>query len=180
MFGVGRLYEVIPGRLYAGPRPCALEPEEIPVLQDALGRAPVVFINLLEAFEQSDDIRLRGVYDMAKKSCAGGVEIKYFPCEDHNVTTDESVEEALSTIDECLAQGKIVYIHCWSGVGRTGTIVGCWLRRHGHKNAIEKIFELREGTRDPKRPSPRRVCQIEMINRWPVGQNKSGPQLGSR
>ena len=24
-----------------------------------------------------------------------------------------------------------VYVHCWGGIGRTGTVVGCWLVRHG-------------------------------------------------
>ena len=37
-----------------------------------------------------------------------------------------------------------VYIHCWGGIGRTGTIVGCWLSRHGYKgdNALSKLKEL--------------------------------------
>lgn len=25
----------------------------------------------------------------------------------------------------------MVYLHCWGGIGRTGTIVGCWLARNG-------------------------------------------------
>jgi protein tyrosine/serine phosphatase len=24
-----------------------------------------------------------------------------------------------------------VYVHCVGGIGRTGTVVGCWLIRHG-------------------------------------------------
>ena len=37
----------------------------------------------------------------------------------------------LDAIDAALDGGKTVYVHCWGGVGRTGTVVGCWLVRHG-------------------------------------------------
>ena len=36
----------------------------------------------------------------------------------------------LDAIDIALCEGHGVYIHCWGGVGRTGTVVGCWLKRH--------------------------------------------------
>ena len=37
----------------------------------------------------------------------------------------------LDAIDEALDGGKNVYVHCWGGISRTGTVVGCWLVRHG-------------------------------------------------
>ena len=37
----------------------------------------------------------------------------------------------LDTIDQAVADGRTVYVHCWGGVGRTGTVVGCYLVRHG-------------------------------------------------
>ena len=42
------------------------------------------------------------------------------------------------------AKGDVVYLHCWGGVGRTGTIVGCWLARHGDPGpvALERLAEL--------------------------------------
>ena len=33
-------------------------------------------------------------------------------------------------------------MHCWGGVGRTGTTVGCWLVRHG-RSGTEALAELR-------------------------------------
>jgi hypothetical protein len=37
----------------------------------------------------------------------------------------------LDELDAAMAAGHTVYVHCWGGIGRTGTVVGCWLVRHG-------------------------------------------------
>ncbi len=55
-----------------------------------------------------------------------------------------------------------VYVHCWGGVGRTGTVVGCWLLRHGYavpSDVIDTIQSLRQV--DPVRghASPRTDAQ---------------------
>jgi protein-tyrosine phosphatase len=47
----------------------------------------------------------------------------------------------LDTIDEAIANNRKVYVHCWGGVGRTGTTVGCHLVRHGEtpKKALAQV-----------------------------------------
>lgn len=37
----------------------------------------------------------------------------------------------LDALDTAIADGHTIYLHCWGGIGRTGTVVGCWLVRHG-------------------------------------------------
>ena len=38
----------------------------------------------------------------------------------------------LDAIHHALSENKIVYLHCWGGRGRTGTVAGCALRElHG-------------------------------------------------
>ena len=39
----------------------------------------------------------------------------------------------LDAIEALLAQGEVVYVRCWGGVGRMGMIVGCRLTRHGYQ-----------------------------------------------
>lgn len=62
-----------------------------------------------------------------------------------------------------------MYIHCWGGVGRTGTMVGCWLARHGFAGdaALAKLDEL--WGRCPKsrfRKSPETQQQRDYIVAW--------------
>jgi hypothetical protein len=52
----------------------------------------------------------------------------------------------LDTIDASVAAGESVYVHCWGGHGRTSTVVGCYLIRHGvsPQDAIEQILAWRK------------------------------------
>jgi protein-tyrosine phosphatase len=46
------------------------------------------------------------------------------------VPTEAEMIHILDTIDQALAEDRPVYVYCWGGHGRTGTVVGCYLRRH--------------------------------------------------
>ena len=54
-----------------------------------------------------------------------------FAIVDVSVPSRETMTAALDLIDRVLAEGRCVYVHCFGGIGRTGTLVGCWLLRHG-------------------------------------------------
>jgi protein-tyrosine phosphatase len=73
----------------------------------------------------------------------------------------------LDDIDEARETGATVYVHCWGGVGRTGTVIGCWLVRHGLDggDAIERIAELRREI-PGARPSPETPGQIALVKNW--------------
>jgi protein-tyrosine phosphatase len=64
---------------------------------------------------------------------------------DFSVPTRESLVQTLDAIDEELAAGGVVYLHCWAGCGRTGVVAGCWLVRHGTdpREALAVIAEKR-------------------------------------
>ncbi len=54
-----------------------------------------------------------------------------FPIGDYGLPTQSTMRSILNAIDNALSNGNRVYLHCWGGIGRTGTTVGCYLVRHG-------------------------------------------------
>ena len=65
----------------------------------------------------------------AERSVAAGY--RRLPIRDLDVPTPEKMAAILDVIDAKLAEGQQIYLHCWGGIGRTGTVVGCYLVRHG-------------------------------------------------
>jgi ADP-ribosylglycohydrolase len=43
----------------------------------------------------------------------------------------QAMQDTLDYIARALEVGHRVYVHCRAGIGRTNTVVGCWLRRSG-------------------------------------------------
>jgi protein-tyrosine phosphatase len=73
------------------------------------------------------------------------VEYRRMAIRDRSIPTTEAMQKILDTINQALAQGHGVYVHCWGGVGRTGTVVGCYLVRHGAAGqaALAELKRLR-------------------------------------
>lgn len=69
----------------------------------------------------------------------------------------------LNALDAALTAGEMVYVHCWGGVGRTGTVIGCHLVRHGLSGAqaLARIAELRGDNLSPETDEQR-----SMVLHW--------------
>lgn len=84
--------------------------------------------------------------------------------------TAARMSKTLDTIDNALAAGSNVYLHCWGGVGRTGTTVGCWLVRHGMtgEEALAHIARLWRGVAKAHRlpHSPETPEQADYVRAW--------------
>lgn len=74
------------------------------------------------------------------------------PIRDFSVPTPETMTNILDILDNALANGHTVYLHCHGGRGRTGTVIGCWLVRHGMtgEEALARIAELRGDDNSPE------------------------------
>ncbi|CAL1147317.1 unnamed protein product [Cladocopium goreaui] len=51
------------------------------------------------------------------------LEFFHCPIQDNDVTSDDQLLCALRTLVKKLLQGRGVYVHCWGGHGRTGTLI---------------------------------------------------------
>jgi Cyclin-dependent kinase inhibitor 3 (CDKN3) len=111
---------VEPGRLAAGPYP-----RDAAELR-AAGIA--AFVDLTEAGELP-------AYPVE------GVEHRRAPIHDSGTPSVGEMEAILGVLDELLAGGRTVYLHCRGGIGRTGAVLGCYLVRRG-RTAEEALASI--------------------------------------
>jgi len=92
---------------------------------------------------------------------------------DMRIPTVEEMVHILDTIDAVLEAGHTVYIHCYGGIGRTGTVIGCYLARHGlsGEDTLAEIACLRKGTPDGWKRSPETFAQRDMVRNWPTEEH---------
>jgi hypothetical protein len=177
----GRSYWVVENRFAAGAYPGKKgrrELERVPeVVEQLLDAGLDRFVNLTQDYPGGTDGHLTH-YDSDVEPHA---EVDRYAIRDVYIPTDEFMVEILDAIDDDLAGGHNVYVHCWGGVGRTGTVVGCWLIRHGYATAddvLEMISDLRIGDagrgpnagRGETRESPETLEQVDFVVGWEQGR----------
>ncbi|MCY4630385.1 MAG: hypothetical protein OXE75_05795 [bacterium] len=136
-------YWVVPGRFLAGEYPGApYRQAATEKLRTLLGAGIDHFIDLTQRRDRL--VPYAGL--AAQEAGRLGIEVAHEPHPIRDMSLPRSPQEmadTLDAIDEALADGRNVYVHCWGGIGRTGTVVGCWLVRHGRTGhgALAQIAE---------------------------------------
>ncbi|HLQ10893.1 MAG TPA: dual specificity protein phosphatase family protein [Ktedonobacteraceae bacterium] len=77
-----------------------------------------------------------------------GLFTRHIPVADYTAPTLHQVKQALAMISSCLDRHMPVAVHCMAGLGRTGTILACYLvgMEMPANNAIITIREWRPGS----------------------------------
>jgi hypothetical protein len=162
-------YWIVLGRFLAGPHPC---PDgNTKRLLEILNVGIDTFVSLQPEGERG----LQGVkeYERTLQRIAATLnrKVRFLrrPMVDSGVCSPEIMSEILDTIDDLIAAGCNVFLHCWSGLGRTGLVAGCWLVRHGLNGgeALKRIEELRSHDEELCQwSSPSTYQQCEMVRWW--------------
>ena len=134
-------YWVRPKQLLAGEYPLVSNDEESAIrLQDLLLAGVTCFVDLTAEHELP-------AYGARLPEIFGGRTIRHqrFTLTDHGIPDSiQQMSVILDAIDAEIHADGCVYVHCRAGIGRTGTVIGCHLVRHGHDSleAVEALNRL--------------------------------------
>jgi Polymorphic toxin system, DSP-PTPase phosphatase len=115
------------------------------------------------------DLTQEGEYSLpAYSPLLEGATYLRFPISDLSVPTREGMSEILDAIDAHVDAGEPVYVHCYAGIGRTGTVAGCYLVRHGlsGRQALARLVDLRRRTLKGRQESPQTAEQRSLVSSW--------------
>ncbi len=170
-------YWVLPGRLLAGPYPGAPTWGETRARLEALLRAGVGgVLRLTQAHEARYQMRAHVAYEMELLALARArrrpLAIHRFPLLRGLAPERRALAAILDGLDLALAGGRIVYLHCWSGTGRSGMVAGCHLVRHdlaSPDRALERLEELRRLAGLESGRTPELAGQRRLVRAWRPG-----------
>lgn len=160
---------VVPHTLLAGEYPGHIDEEKAQEkINWLIEQGVTAFVDLTE------DGELRPYMHLSPDQVASGQQIAYVrtPIRDVSIPTVPEMIAILNHIDAKIEERHIVYVHCWGGIGRTGTVIGCYLVRHGMKGdeALEAIAQLRKQSKKAWRVSPETNAQRAMVRAWVADQ----------
>ncbi len=170
-------YWVLPGCFLAGPLPWDRDEAASRARLGALLETGIrSYISLME-IDESDGRGPMRAYEvpLARLADELGVDVRSsrFPIPDMGVPTPERMSRILDGIDEYLRRGEAIYLHCWGGVGRTGTVVGCYIVRHGLSgdvSPVDFLNGLRRADPGTPREAPETEVQRRMVESWKRGE----------
>jgi hypothetical protein len=159
---------VCPGRLLAGPTPDrdGYDTRD-DRLMDLLGLGIRGFIDLRRSREGA-------TYKHVVLELVEGLNIQYcrMGIENGSAPSVPVMRATLDTIDLWLSDGRPTFVHCVGGCGRSGTVAGCWLARHGiavGEGVLVELEHLRAALPAP-RPCPETDEQRDLVRAWRIGQ----------
>jgi len=158
-------YWVVAGQLLAGEHPSSTASAVAAACIDALLAAGVrQFIDLTAEGEGPEP------YAALLLARDPTVAHRRFAISDFGVPSAALMRSALDAIYAAMGARETIYLHCWGGVGRTGTVVGCLLREQGYSapEAFDRLESkwraMEKRARHPH--SPETAAQIAFIEQW--------------
>ncbi len=127
-------YWVVPGLLLAGEYPFSfVEEEGRGRLRAFLDAGIRLFVDLTEAKESGRTGPLDPYADaLLEEAAARGLSVRTVrhPVRDMSVPAGDGLERIVAELEGAVERAEPAYVHCWGGIGRTGTAVASFLARH--------------------------------------------------
>jgi len=171
-------YWVYPGRFLAGEYPgTAYFPELTRKRIDSFLSAGFdTFIDLTNPGETEPYEPM-----LREEASAYNLPVRYsrFPIGDFGLPAPAQMTSILNAIDAALTTNHKLYLHCYGGIGRTGTVVGCYLVRHGlnGQQALDQINawwkNVPKSSRYPH--SPETFQQEQFVREWHAHEKQTEP-----
>jgi ADP-ribosylglycohydrolase len=116
-------YWLVPGRLLAGEYPGG---DTVEATRQRLARLLTAGVNCFIDLTQPDEI---SPYDAGLPP---GVDYFRKALPDHRIPSEAAqMREILGCLQDAMHEGRIVYLHCRAGIGRTAMVAGCLLAEQG-------------------------------------------------
>ena len=118
-------------------------------LDEDLGALRAEGVGRVVCLLPDDELEQLGVSDLFEALHAGGFVAHHLPLVDGSIPADESaLTDLLTELEQALADGETVAIHCRAGLGRTGTLAAASLIARGlpPADAIAAVRSPRPGT----------------------------------
>lgn len=161
-------YWLVPRSLLAGEYPGSFDKTEVQrKLQAFLGAGVTFFVDLTEDGELKP---YAPTLIEEAKTLDTPVIHRRFAVKDGGIPSIQQMRDILDTIAAALRDGHIVYFHCYGGIGRTGTVAGCWIVEQGMtpNEALTRLSVLRKDCPDGRIRSPENDVQKVFVENWRV------------
>ena len=164
-------YWAVPGKILAGCCPGSMDPESAhEQLSGIVDAGVTLVINLMEVWESEVYQKFIANYESTLTDLARergrDLRVKRFPIRDRSIPTPEQMTTILQTIRDELQAGGVVYVHCLGGIGRTGTVIGCYFVEQGQAKPLEQLKSLTASERDYFWPTPQTDEQRKFVLDW--------------
>lgn len=161
-------YWVLPNTLLAGEYPAFVGDDEADARLTAFLNAGVTFFLDLTVEEEYNVPAYAPLLKQLAAEQGRSVHYLRLPIRDMRAPTPDFMQEIQHTLQVALERGEVVYVHCFGGIGRTGTVIGCYLVEKGRtgEEAIAEIAQLRQNIPSASRQSPETRSQCALVLAW--------------
>lgn len=173
-----RSYWALPGKVLAGCYPGDAVPDVAEIkLAGLVNSGVAAVLNLMELNEVNWQGKPFADYVPTLQKIARrlgrSVRCERLPISDMGVPAIAQMSRILDLIDDANARGETAYVHCWGGKGRTGTVIGCLLARHGlatGEAALTALNDLVGHKAGLFGRIPQTTAQCDFVRNWEKGQ----------